>query len=323
MPEPEKQRQAFQFYGRRKGRPLRKGRQSLFDELLPRITDSARAGPRTLDPANSVRAGGSAQSGWRSASAAASIWRTRPPAHPDIGFIGCEVFESGIASALSHIAERNLENVRLHPEDARVLLAALKPQSLDRVFLLFPDPWPKRRHAQRRFVQPGNLDRLAELIAPGGELRIASDDPTYVEWTLQHVPVHPAFQWLAQSPADWQERPADAIETRYEKKAREAGRVPHFFRFQAALIRPLRCASTKAAMLGKWKSVFTPSTGAVAPRAGLAHAAVDPVGGEADLLAPSGDRGTGSARCAGCPSAEAELLLHGLQQKSKLRRSGL
>jgi tRNA (guanine-N7-)-methyltransferase len=113
-----------------------------------------------------------------------------------------------------------------------VLLAKLQPQSLDRVFLLFPDPWPKRRHAQRRFVNRGNLDRLAALIVSGGELRIASDDPTYVEWTLQHVPVHPAFQWLAQAPSDWRDRPEDAIETRYEKKAREAGRMPHFFRFR-------------------------------------------------------------------------------------------
>jgi tRNA (guanine-N7-)-methyltransferase len=152
-------------------------------------------------------------------------------ANPDVGVIGCEVFESGIASGLSHVADRNLENVRIHPEDARTLLVALKPQSLDRVFLLFPDPWPKRRHAQRRFI-PGNLDRLAELLRDGGEFRIASDDPIYIEWTLQHVPVHPAFQWLAESPSDWRDRPVDAIETRYEKKAREAGRVPHFFRFR-------------------------------------------------------------------------------------------
>jgi tRNA (guanine-N7-)-methyltransferase len=228
-PAAEKQRQAFQFYGRRKGRPLRKGRQFLFDELLPRITVPLTAGV-TLDPATlfvpqkrahwlEIGFGGGEHLAHQAAS------------HPDVGLIGCEVFESGIASGLNHIAERDLENVRIHPEDARVLLAALQPRSLDRVFLLFPDPWPKRRHAQRRFI-PGNLDRLAELIVAGGELRIASDDPIYVEWTLQHVPIHPAFQWMAQSPADWQERPADAIETRYEKKAREAGRVPHFFRFQ-------------------------------------------------------------------------------------------
>jgi tRNA (guanine-N7-)-methyltransferase len=233
MPKPEsdatKQRQAFQFYGRRKGRPLRKGRQFLFDELLPRIAiPPSEAG--ALDPATlfvpekratwlEIGFGGGEHLAHQAAS------------HPDVGVLGCEVFEAGIASALSHIAERNLENVRIHPEDARVLLGALKPQSLERVFLLFPDPWPKRRYAKRRFVNRGNLDRLAELIVPGGELRIASDDPIYIEWTLQHVPVHPAFQWLAQSPADWRQRPADAIETRYEKKAREADRVPHFFSF--------------------------------------------------------------------------------------------
>ena len=225
-----RQRQAFQFYGRRKGRPLRKGRQFLFDELLPRITIPLEAGV-ALDPASlfapkkravwlEIGFGGGEHLAHQAAS------------HPDVGLLGCEVFEAGIASGLSHIADRNLENVRLHPEDARVLLAALKPRSLERVFLLFPDPWPKRRHEQRRFVTSGNLDRLAELIQPGGELRIASDDPTYVEWTLRHVPVHPAFQWLAQGPSDWQARYADAIETRYEKKAREACRVPHFFRFQ-------------------------------------------------------------------------------------------
>ena len=227
----EKQRQAFQFYGRRKGRPLRKGRQSLFDELLPRITIKLTAEADALDPATLFEPGTRAVwleigfgGGEHLAHQAAS--------HPEIGFLGCEVFESGIASALSHIAERDLDNVRLHPEDARLLLAALEPQSLDRMFLLFPDPWPKRRHAQRRFVNRGNLDRIAALIQPGGELRIASDDPTYVEWTLRHVPVHPAFQWLAEGPGDWLDRPADAIETRYEKKAREAGRVPHFFRFR-------------------------------------------------------------------------------------------
>jgi tRNA (guanine-N7-)-methyltransferase len=224
-----KQRQAFQFYGRRKGRPLRKGRQSLFDELLPRITVPL-SEAAALDPARLFMPGKRAV--WLEIGFGGGEHLAHQAAHhPDIGFIGCEVFEGGIASGLSHIADNKLENVRLHPEDARTLLAALQPRCLDRVFLLFPDPWPKRRHAQRRFI-PGNLDRLAELLKDGGEFRIASDDPTYIEWTLQHVPVHPAFQWMAQSPSDWQERPEDAIETRYEKKAREAGRVPHFFRFR-------------------------------------------------------------------------------------------
>src|SRR5512146_2243919 len=145
MAEAEKRRQAFQFYGRRKGRPLRKGRQFLFDELLPRITIPLNKGAE-LDPATlfappkravwlEIGFGGGEHLAHQAAT------------HPEVGLLGCEVFESGIASGLSHIAERDLENIRIHPEDARVLLAALKPQSLDRVFLLFPDPWPKRRHA--------------------------------------------------------------------------------------------------------------------------------------------------------------------------------
>jgi tRNA (guanine-N7-)-methyltransferase len=227
MPQAEKRRQAFQFYGRRKGRPLRQGRQSLFDELLPHITVPLTG---SLDPATLFAP--KKRAVWLEIGFGGGEHLAHQAAqHPEVGFLGCEVFESGIASALSHIAERKLENVRIHPEDARRLLALLKPRSLDRVFLLFPDPWPKRRHAQRRFVNRGNLDRLAELIVHGGEFRIASDDPTYVEWTLQHVPIHPAFRWRAEGPSDWRERPADAIETRYEKKAREAGRVPHFFRF--------------------------------------------------------------------------------------------
>jgi tRNA (guanine-N7-)-methyltransferase len=227
--EDKGQRQAFQFYGRRKGRPLRKGRRSLFDDLLPRLTVAWRAG-ETLDPRTLF-------------DAPHEVWleigfgggehlAAQATAHPEIGLIGCEVFESGIASALGHVAAADLHNVRFYPEDARNLLSALVPGSLDRVFLLFPDPWPKRRHEQRRFIGKGNLDRLAQLMRDGAELRIASDDPTYQEWALRHVPVHPAFQWQAQCPSDWLERPSDAIETRYEKKARDAGRTPMFFRFK-------------------------------------------------------------------------------------------
>jgi len=228
-PEEKGQRQAFQFYGRRKGRRLREGRRSLYETLLPQLTVTWREGV-ALDPRTLFE------------TAPREIWleigfgggehlAAQAAAHPEIGCIGCEVFEAGIASMLGHIDAAKLKNVRLHPEDARDLLAVLAPQSLDRVFLLFPDPWPKRRHEQRRFIGKTNLDRLATLMRPGAELRVASDDPTYQEWVLRHVPVHPAFRWQVQSPTDWLERPTDAIETRYEKKARAAGRTPMFFRF--------------------------------------------------------------------------------------------
>jgi tRNA (guanine-N7-)-methyltransferase len=228
MPEAKGQRQAYQFYGRRKGRRLREGRRSLYDALLPKLTlawqDGEALDPRSLfDAPREVWLEIGFGGGEHLAAQAA--------AHPEIGFIGCEVFEAGIASMLGHIAATDLKNVRLHPEDARDLLAVLAPRSLDRVFLLFPDPWPKRRHEQRRFIGKANLDRLAALMKAGAELRVASDDPVYQEWVLRHVPVHPAFRWQAQAPSDWLTRPSDAVETRYEKKARDAGRTPMFFRF--------------------------------------------------------------------------------------------
>jgi tRNA (guanine-N7-)-methyltransferase len=121
--------------------------------------------------------------------------------------------------------------VRLWPEDARLLLDRLPEGSLDRVFLLFPDPWPKLRHHKRRFVSRENLDRLARLMRDGAELRLASDDADYVDWMLAHLMAHRDFEWLARRPADWRERPPDWPETRYEAKARRQEIHPAFLRF--------------------------------------------------------------------------------------------
>jgi tRNA (guanine-N7-)-methyltransferase len=152
-------------------------------------------------------------------------------ANPKVGIIGCEVFLNGVASLVRHVAEQNLANVRIFNEDARLLLPALPERCLSRVFLLFPDPWPKARHAKRRFVGRANLDVLARVMTPGAELRIASDHPVYVAWTLEQVPPHPAFRWRPQGPEDWQTPPADHIATRYQKKAEKEGRRPTFLRF--------------------------------------------------------------------------------------------
>ena len=151
--------------------------------------------------------------------------------HPDIGLIGCEPFVNGVVGALGHIAAARLANVRLWPEPALPLLEALPSGSLARVFVLFPDPWPKLRHHKRRLIQRPLLDRLAGLMVDGGELRIATDDPDYRRWILAALLDHPGFAWLARRPADWRERPPDWPETRYERKARAAGRAPVFFRF--------------------------------------------------------------------------------------------
>jgi tRNA (guanine-N7-)-methyltransferase len=150
--------------------------------------------------------------------------------HPAIGFLGCEVFENGIAKLLAEIDRRALANIRVFSDDARLLLAALPAASVDRVFILFPDPWPKERHKKRRLVSGETLDRLAAIMRGGAELRLATDDPDYVSWMLERVTRHPAFEWLARRPADWRERPTDSPPTRYEEKARAAGRVPYFLR---------------------------------------------------------------------------------------------
>jgi tRNA (guanine-N7-)-methyltransferase len=216
------------FYGRRKGRPLRKGQQSHVDTLLPRLAialpESGKLDPRALFP--------QARELWLEIGfGGGEHLAEQARANPQAGIIGCEVFLNGIATLLSQVEAHGLTNVRIHPEDARDLLDAMPERSLDRVFLLFPDPWPKRRHAARRFIQAANLDRLARLMKPGAEFRVASDDPIYIGWALAYLTAHPAFHWTARRPLDWRERPADWPPTRYEAKALREGRKPAYFRF--------------------------------------------------------------------------------------------
>jgi tRNA (guanine-N7-)-methyltransferase len=153
-------------------------------------------------------------------------------AAPAIGMIGAEVFENGVVKLLGEIERRKLTNLRLVIDDARLLLAALPEASLQRVFILFPDPWPKLRHHKRRIVARETLDRLAFVMADGAELRLATDDADYLRWMLERATQHADFDWLARRPEDWRERPADWPPTRYEQKALAAGRTPAFLRFR-------------------------------------------------------------------------------------------
>jgi tRNA (guanine-N7-)-methyltransferase len=219
-----------QFYGRRRGRPLRAGQRERQTQLLPLLSfalpETGELDPNTLFPTPprdiwlEIGFGG----GEHLAEQAAH--------HPEIGFIGCEVFENGVARLLGEVERRGLGNVRIFADDARPLLAALTPRSVGRVFILFPDPWPKPRHHKRRLVAPAMLDRLAEMMTDGAELRLATDDPSYQSWMLEHLTAHPAFIWTARRPADWRIRPEDWPATRYEEKARKAGRKPAFLRFE-------------------------------------------------------------------------------------------
>lgn len=151
--------------------------------------------------------------------------------HPEIGHIGAEAYLNGIAKALVAIEEEDLSNVRLHGSDARALLEWLPDAALDRIDLLYPDPWPKRRHWKRRFIAPDTVSEIARVLTPGGLLRFASDIPSYVDWTLQRVRAHPAFAWTARSAADWRAPYPGFPGTRYEDKARAAGRVPTYLSF--------------------------------------------------------------------------------------------
>jgi tRNA (guanine-N7-)-methyltransferase len=149
--------------------------------------------------------------------------------HPNTGLIGAEPYEMGVAKLLTKLEETPLNNVRIYEGDGREIIEALPDQSLDRFFLLFPDPWPKTRHHKRRFLQMEMLDQLARVLRPGAELRFATDDKSYLPYALERQMAHPAFAWLAQGPSDWKTRPADWPPTRYETKAIKG--PPTFLRF--------------------------------------------------------------------------------------------
>lgn len=220
------------LYGRRKGPKLSQHQASLFQTFLPRLElkpESARD-PRSYFEHNvegvwlEIGFGGGEH----------LLWQAEH--HPDVGVIGAEPYEAGTAKLLSQLAalprppSRERWNIRLYRGDARDIIEALPDASLARVFLLFPDPWPKKRHHKRRFIQMESLDALARVIKPGAELRFASDDSDYVAWTLERFLAHEAFIWPADRADDWRRRPTDWPPTRYEQKALHG--IPVFLRFQ-------------------------------------------------------------------------------------------
>ncbi|MBN9888396.1 tRNA (guanine(46)-N(7))-methyltransferase TrmB [Salipiger abyssi] len=151
--------------------------------------------------------------------------------HPDMGIIGCEPFMNGVAMLLGKIRAAGVENVRVHPGDVRNLFDVLPEASIDRAFLLYPDPWPKKRHHKRRFVTQEHLEPLARVLKPGAIFRVATDIPDYVRQTLVEVP-KAGFDWLAERPEDWRRPWDDWLSTRYEQKALREGRVPHYLTFR-------------------------------------------------------------------------------------------
>jgi tRNA (guanine-N7-)-methyltransferase len=151
--------------------------------------------------------------------------------NPDIGIIGCEPYINGVAMLLGKIRAAGVENLAVHPGDVRDLFDVLPDASVDKAFLLYPDPWPKKRHWKRRFVTQPFLAPLARVLKPGAEFRIATDIADYVRQALEEVP-KAGFDWLAEGPADWREPWTDWMSTRYEQKALHEGRVPHYLTFR-------------------------------------------------------------------------------------------
>ena len=217
-------------FGRRHGRKLSPRQQSLLEGELPRLRLDLTGSP-PADPAGELFAEPKDDLWLEIGFGGAEhlVWQAEQ--HPDIGFIGCEPFEEGVVKALSGIAKGNLRNIRLHPDDARDALRWLPAASVGRAFILFPDPWPKRKHRKRRLVALPLLAQLARVLRPGAELRIATDIGDYARTILIAFSQCPDFIWQSHSPDDWRKRPADWPQTRYERKALAAGRRCIYLRF--------------------------------------------------------------------------------------------
>jgi len=209
------------LYGRRRGHPLRDRQQLLLGVTLPRLAVAAEAVaalPRPLWVECGFGGG--------------EHVLAQVATHPGVSYVASEVFENGLCSLLSRLVPEGAEataplppGLRLWARDARHLLAVLPPASVDRLFLMFPDPWPKARHAKRRFVHPALLPLVARVLAPGAEWRIASDDPTYQAWVEEVLSASPRFARALTERA----RPEGWAPTRYEAKALAAGRVPVYW----------------------------------------------------------------------------------------------
>jgi tRNA (guanine-N7-)-methyltransferase len=228
-PSGKKEERDLRSYGRRRGRKPSARQAALLHDVLPRVAvDLSRPPPARLGELFTP----AVDEVWLEigfGGAEHLLWQARN--NPSVGLIGCEPFEDGVVKALSAIEQEKLANIRLHADDARPLLRWLPAAGIGRTFILFPDPWPKKRHQKRRLVSAATLDQLARAMRPGGELRIATDIGDYARWILSAVREQQGFRWLASRPADWRERGPDWPPTRYEQKARAAGRKCTYFRF--------------------------------------------------------------------------------------------
>jgi tRNA (guanine-N7-)-methyltransferase len=207
-------------YGRRRGRKPSARQATLLREDLPRLT---------FDPGNPPQGFTKTWLEIGFGGGEHLLWQARQ--NSDVALIGCEPFEDGVIKVLSAVTAEDLRNVRVHMGDVREILRSIAPNSIDRAFVLFPDPWPKRKHRKRRLVNSSLLALLARAMRPGAELRIGTDIGDYARTMLEAFATEPDFVWQAATPADWRVRPPDWPETRYEAKAVREGRRRYYFRF--------------------------------------------------------------------------------------------
>lgn len=225
-----KTRRGEAFFGRRRGKTLRRAQAASLERLLPAFRiDLNEPAPPVLStlfarPTTGLRL----EIGF----GGGEHLLHRADAHPDMGFIGVEPFVNGMAKLVAALKAEPRPNIRLYDDDATHLLDWLPEQSIDIIDLLYPDPWPKRRHWKRRFVSDANLDRFARVLKPMGLFHFASDIDSYVDWTLLHLQHHEAFEWPARSADDWRQPFAHWPGTRYEAKALQAGRTPAYLTFR-------------------------------------------------------------------------------------------
>jgi len=220
----QRSRSRGQLYGRRKGPKLSERQSGLRRTLLAELSYRPDQEAYSQFP-NNVR------ELWLEVGFGAGehlFWQAER--RSDVGLIGAEPYEMGVAKLLTKMDDKTLNNVRIYEGDGRDIIEKLPDSCLSRFFLLFPDPWPKTRHHKRRFMQMAMLDELARVLKPGAELRFATDDKSYLPYALERLLAHPGFEWLAAGPQDWLARPADWPPTRYETKAIKG--PPVFFRFR-------------------------------------------------------------------------------------------
>ena len=235
--------QQTRFYGRRKGKRLKNSRVTLMEHLLPRIRVTMPSAGEKLSVSNLFEQ--PMQQYWLEVGfGGGEHLAGQALCHPEVGFIGAEPFVNGVASLLAHLngctagmvqetpnllAPERADNVRIFPDDVRLLFPFLPDESFDKIFVLYPDPWPKARHEERRFLTGANLKEVSRLLKKGGELRVATDVADYASWALDQIECSDLFESKKE---DIYTPPAEWISTRYEKKGIRAGRKPVYFIYE-------------------------------------------------------------------------------------------